>query len=191
MSKQMADKARGLTYESGMHMMQEEKEEKVEEGAKKGKKGQSLCRFCRLFGHSTKRSADCKFYKSSDKEADADAVSKFVLTATQNAVGDATTAGTNESSEVQSKGECEYFCICCDTDNIKLTGTAAAYNSHSENTQESENEASESESVGYESSPDELDEPVGDAISTIRAEISELDTMAFDEDIVPMETVDI
>jgi hypothetical protein len=32
---------------------------------------------------------------------------------------------------------------------------------------------------------------VEDAISTMQAEISEVDTMGFDEDIVPMETVDI
>ena len=58
-------------------------------------------------------------------------------------------------------------------------------------TEESDSDDETSESVGDRASPEDAGRPVEDAISTIQAEISELDTMGFDETLLLDESVDM
>ena len=69
-----------------------------------------------------------------------------------------------------------------------LVGTQSTYVFY---TEESDSDDENSESVDDRASPEDAGKPVGDAISTIQAEISELDTMGFDETLLLDESVDM
>ena len=58
-------------------------------------------------------------------------------------------------------------------------------------TEESDSDDENSVSVANPPSSEAVEEPVGDAIASIKAEISELDTMGFDETLLLDESVDI
>jgi hypothetical protein len=107
--KQMAEKALGLSYASGMNM------EVVEPGAKKRK----VCKYCQGVGHLTTKARDCKYYELSKEQVHEEMVSKHALKVAETAVLVARAAATAvEGSEAQSEGTCECFGVCCDVDNM-------------------------------------------------------------------------
>jgi hypothetical protein len=58
-------------------------------------------------------------------------------------------------------------------------------------TEESDSDEENSDSDANESSSGDVGQPVGDAVATIQAEISELDTIGFDETLLLDESVDM
>jgi hypothetical protein len=97
--KQMADKAMGLTHESGHHMMEPSSDDTT--GKKKKK---TVCRNCGCTTHATSRSSKC-MHNSWGKEALAkEMVRRGIALAAGTAAGVATEGG---SSEVQSEGACD------------------------------------------------------------------------------------
>jgi hypothetical protein len=71
---------------------------------------------------------------------------------------------------------------------MKLTSTRLSHKFYAE---ESEHDEENAESVENNHSPETVENPVEDAISTIQEEISELDTIGFDETLLLSESVDI
>ncbi len=69
-----------------------------------------------------------------------------------------------------------------------LAGTQSTYVFY---TEESDSDDEISESVANEPSSEAVGQPVGDAVANIQAEISELDTIGFDETLVLDESVDM
>jgi hypothetical protein len=177
----MADKAIGLSYETGMNLAGNTDEV----GEDKSKKKKDFCKYCGATTHKTRRSKSCKYNGWTDLAVNAEMVSINLSKATEQAVEVATVGGT---SEVQSEGKWEGFGISCDTYNMKLTSTQS---SHVFYTEESENGEENACTVENRHSPEAVEEPVENALATIRAEILDLDTMGFDEKILLSESVDI
>jgi hypothetical protein len=71
---------------------------------------------------------------------------------------------------------------------MKLTSTQSSHVFYAE---ESENGEENADTVENRHSPEGVEEPVENALATIRAEILDLDTMGFDEKILLSESLDI
>jgi hypothetical protein len=100
LKKQMADKAIGLNYETGLCLGPTN--EGMEQGPSRGtKKGVILCKFCQGSSHKTRRSKDCKYFGWPNELVEAEMVRINILKSTSEAVGLAT---VDETSGVQSEG---------------------------------------------------------------------------------------
>jgi hypothetical protein len=109
--KQMADKAVGRDYNTGLNMgllndPQGEKGPRLEN---------SSCIFCGVTGHEMRRSKSCKYYSWAKSKVEAEMVSLNVAKATGLAVGMATVP---HSSIVQSEGKCDSFGNKCNAHNM-------------------------------------------------------------------------
>jgi hypothetical protein len=107
---QMADKAMGLNYQTGLCM--EEIGDDPDAGGPNTKQKPARCKFCGSSQHKTRRSKGCKFFGWSNELVEAEMVRVNILRATTGRVGEAT---SKVSSEVQSDGTCYFFFISCDT----------------------------------------------------------------------------
>ena len=107
----MADKAMGLTYETGMNVSPNDDTVAVN-GTKK-----KTCRFCGKTGHLTSRAKACKYNGWSKERVEAEMVSIYTTKATEAAVALSTAV---ETSQVQSEGTCEVFSVSCDVANMEL-----------------------------------------------------------------------
>ena len=105
--KQMADKAIGLMYASGMNMADDGD---VEGGGKRQKITNSVCRFCSKPGHKTRRSANCLYHGWEEEDVNVEMVRLSIAKATGDASG-------KVQSKVQSEGKSELFGSGCDTTN--------------------------------------------------------------------------
>jgi hypothetical protein len=114
LSKQMADKAVGLNYETGLGMKQS-----GEDGAELQDRAKVAvgCKVCGASTHKTKRSSNCKYYGWADDRLRSEMVRINILNATTDAVDPAT---VEEGSEVHSEGESDCFFIRYDTDHMTL-----------------------------------------------------------------------
>jgi hypothetical protein len=93
------------------------------------------------------------------------------------------------ASEVHSEGTCatsSASVATLTTWNLAITQSTDVFYS-----EESDSDDENSVSVANPPSSEAVEEPVGDAIASIKAEISELDTMGFDETLLLDESVDI
>jgi hypothetical protein len=109
--KQMADKAIGRDYDTGLNMglLNDPQGEKAPRSEK------FSCIFCGVPGHKTRRSKSCKYFGWAKSKVEAEMVSLNVSKATGLAVGAATVP---HSSIVQSEGKCDYFGNKCDAQNM-------------------------------------------------------------------------
>jgi hypothetical protein len=107
MKKQMAGKAVGLAYDTGMNM----EENGNQLAGEKSKRKITLCKFCGASTHKTRRAQACKYYGWSDDRVQAEIVCINISRATEEAAGVATGVG---GSDVQSEGTCDLFGSCCD-----------------------------------------------------------------------------
>jgi hypothetical protein len=98
LKKQMADKAIGLSYETGMNLA----ENTDEVGEEKSKKKKDFCKYCGATTHKTRRSKSCKYNGWTDLAVNAEMVRINLSKATEQAVEVATVGAT---SEVQSEGK--------------------------------------------------------------------------------------
>jgi len=181
LSKQVADKAMGLAHGSGLNMEEQDKNEVAGEKPKTKK----VCVACGESTHKTRRAKACKYHTWEEKDFREEIVRVAVLKATGEA-GRVATA--EEDSEVQSEGAYNLFDVCCDVDNMQFSQYsfyALFY------TEESDSDGENSDSVGDRYSSEAVGRPVGDAISSIQAEIQVLDTMGFDDTIPLDESVDM
>jgi hypothetical protein len=110
---QMAEKAVGLFYASGMNM---ENHSDAEGGGKRKKVANDSCKFCGASGHKTTRSSKCKYNGWGKEALNAEMVRVSISKASGVAVGISMAV---ESTKVQSEGKCELFGSRCDTTNMQ------------------------------------------------------------------------
>jgi hypothetical protein len=115
--KQMADKAVGLTYETGQNLGPNSDEEVKGDPCKQKKKTAVVCKYCMGSTHKTNRSKNCKYFGWSNVVLEAEMVRINISRATEAAVGTATAA---TGSEVQSEGTKYNFSVEYDTNNIQF-----------------------------------------------------------------------
>jgi hypothetical protein len=108
LKKQMADKATGLNYQSGLNMMTQTADGEGAGVLNCTAKPAVLCKFCGSSTHKTRRSKNCKYFGWSNELVDQEMVRINILKATTEAVDLATAGG---GSEVQSGGKYDYFYI--------------------------------------------------------------------------------
>jgi hypothetical protein len=159
--KQMVDEAMGLTHESGHHMMEPSSDDTT---GKKKKKKKTVCRNCGCTTHATSGSSKC-MHNSWGKEALAkEMVRRSIAPAAATAAGVAAEGG---SSEVQSEGACDLI--------VSVETQATCNFSGTQSTCAFCMDAAVGNSVSVEN------ELVEDALSTMAVEISDLDTVGFDD----------
>ena len=93
MKKQMADKAMGMNYESGLNMCGEQNIKKT------------VCKACGASTHKTRRAKACTYFGWSEKDFQDEIVRLNVSTATMEAVGVATAVDSLKSVEEQCEGK--------------------------------------------------------------------------------------
>jgi hypothetical protein len=112
LKKQMADKALGVAYRSGMNMEPNSNDEPGENT--KVKKG---CIACGAMDHRTRRAKACKYSRWSEQDFREEIVRITVSKATEEVAGVATAV---EDSGVQSEGTYAFFGVRCDVDNMQF-----------------------------------------------------------------------
>jgi hypothetical protein len=179
----MADKAMGLACGSGVNMEQNGDEAAGENTSRNEKT--VCCGACGRSNHKTRRSQKCLCHSWSEKGFQEEIVRTSALRATEEA---AKVAAVEEASEARSEGTCATSSASVAT--LTTWNLASTQSTDVFHLEESDSDDENSVSVANPPSSEAVEDPVGDAIASTKAEVSELDTVGFDETLLLDERVD-